>query len=164
MAVAMTRAMAVAQLGSVILVGVVAGIFVATQIGQVRVQQTLGARDFTLVKHSFEVAVGAIMPVLVISSAVSIVTTLVLAGVAGDRPALILAGIALVLWAGVVVVTLIYNVPINEMAASWDPASPPADWRELRERWHLGQTIRTPLAVASFTALSLGALWPRLTS
>ena len=153
---------AFAQLFSLIVVGVTAGSFVGTQIGQVRVQNTLGARDFTMVKHGFEVALGRIMPVLVIGSAVTIGAVVVLTAVTSRGPVLILSGLALLLWVGVIVVTLRYNLPVNRLAATWDPASPPVDWEALRDTWHLGQTLRTPLAVASFVALALGAVWPQL--
>ena len=160
----MDRLTAGAQLLSVVLVGVVAGSFVGTQLGQVWVQDTLGARDFTLVKHGFEVAVGGIMPVLVIGSGVSI--ALVAGLEAADRrgPVLVLSAIALLLWVAVIVVTLRYNVPVNELAAGWDPASPPQYWRELRDTWPFGQTLRTPLAVGLFACLAMGAVWPRLVS
>ena len=158
----MDRLTALTQLLSLILVGVVAGSFVGTQIGQVRVQKALGARDFTLVKHGFEVAVGGIMPGLVIGSAVTIAAVVGLTAVTSRGPVLIVSGLALLLWIGVIVVTLHYNLPVNRLAVTWDPAAPPGDWESLRDQWHLGQTLRTPLAVASFGALALGALWPRL--
>ena len=47
---------------SLMLVGLVAGILLATQLGQVRVQKRLGARDFTLVKHGFEIALACVFP------------------------------------------------------------------------------------------------------
>ena len=115
-----------------------------------------------MLKHGFEVALGGIMPVLVIGSAVTIASVVVLIAVTSRGPALIMSGLALLLWIGVIVVMLRYNLPVNRLAATWDPASPPGDWESLRKTWHLGQTIRTPLAVASFVALALGALWPRL--
>ncbi|HEU4329917.1 MAG TPA: DUF1772 domain-containing protein [Lapillicoccus sp.] len=158
----MDRLVALAQLLSLIVVGVVAGIFVGTQVGQVRVQSSLGARDFTLVKHRFEVALGVIMPVLVIGSAVTIAAVVVLTAVAGGGAVLLGSGVALLLWIGVIVVTLRYNAPVNRLAASWDPAAPPGDWEALRDRWHRGQTVRTPLAVSSFVILALGVVWPRL--
>ena len=158
----MDRLVAFTQLLGLIVVGLVAGSFVGTQLGQVRVQNTLDARDFTLVKHGFEVAVGGIMPVLVIVSAVTIAAVVVVTAVTSRGPVLVLSGLALLLWIGVIVVTLRYNAPANQLAASWDPAAPPADWEALRDRWHLGQTLRTPLAVSSFVALALGVLWPRL--
>ena len=158
----MDRLVALAQLLSVIVVGVVAGIFVGTQVGQVRVQSSLGARDFTLVKHRFEVALGVIMPVLVIGSAVTIAAVVVLTAVAGGGAMLLGSGVALLFWIGVIVVTLRYNAPVNRLAASWDPAAPPGDWEALRDRWHRGQIVRTPLAVSSFVVLALGVVWPRL--
>ena len=158
----MDRLVALTQLFSLLLVGVVAGSFVGTQIGQVRVQKALGARDFTLVKHGFEVAVGGIMPGLVIGSAVTIAAVVGLTAVTSRGPVLIVSALALLLWIGVIVVTLHYNLPVNRLAATWDPALPSGDWESLRDQWHLGQTLRTPLAVTSFGALALGALWPRL--
>jgi uncharacterized membrane protein len=156
------RLFAVSQLASTVLVGVVAGIFVATQLGQVRVQRTLAARDFTLVKHSFEIALGRIMPALVVAAGFSLVVALALAITATDLVVLLLTMAALALWIAVVIVTLVFNAPVNAQAARWHPDSPPTDWEALRARWHLGQTIRTPLAVASFVCVATGAQWPQI--
>jgi uncharacterized membrane protein len=148
-----------AQLVSLVIVGVVTGIFVATQIGQVALQKGLDARDFTLVKHGFEAALGRIMPVITIASVVSIVPVAILGGSPANRG---LAITALVLWIGVIVVTLVFNAPVNADAALWDPASPPLDWEHKRDQWHLGQTVRTPFAIASFVCLALAVQWDRL--
>lgn len=148
-----------AQFVSLVVVGLVAGIFVATQIGQLRVQNTLDARGFVLVKREFEVAVGRVMPVLTVAAGVSIIPVVILAGSRWVRG---IAIVALVLWIGVVAVTLVFNAPVNAAAATWDPASPPLDWEAQRNRWHLGQTLRTPLAVLSFVAVVLASLWERL--
>jgi uncharacterized membrane protein len=158
----MDRLTAAAQLVSVIFVGVVAGSFVGTQLGQLRVQDALGARDFTLVKHSFEIAVGGVMPVLVIGSGLSIAVVVGLAAANRRVAVLVLSVLALLLWIATIVVTLRYNAPVNALAAAWDPASPPDDWEALRDQWHFGQTLRTPLAVGSFVCLSVGAVWPQL--
>jgi uncharacterized membrane protein len=158
----MDRITAWAQLFSVILVGVVAGSFVGTQLGQVRVQKGLGARDFTMVKQRFEVAVGGAMPVLVIGAGLSIALVVGLAAMNRRGPVLGLSTVALALWIGAIVVTLRYNAPVNELASAWDPASPPDNWEALRDQWHFGQTLRTPLAVVSFACLAMGAMWPQL--
>jgi hypothetical protein len=142
---------------SLMLVGLVAGILLATQLGQVGVQKRLGARDFTLVKHSFELALGRVMPVLVIAAGVSIIPLLLLLASRGAVP-FIAALLAALLWAGVIVVTLILNAPVNALARHWDPETPPENWEELRDRWHLGQTIRTPLAVAAFAGIALASV------
>jgi len=142
---------------SLMLVGLVAGILLATQLGQVRVQRRLGARDFTLVKHEFEIALGRIMPVLVIAAGVSIVPLVVLLFPQGPAP-FVAALSALLLWVGVIVVTLVFNAPVNALAARWDPESPPQNWEELRAKWHRGQAVRTPLAVAAFAGIALASV------
>jgi uncharacterized membrane protein len=115
-----------------------------------------------LVKHRFEVAVGGVMPVLVTGSGVSIALVVGLAATIRRGPVLVLSALALLLWIAAMVVTLRYNAPVNELAAAWDPASPPDAWEALRDQWHFGQSVRTPLAVGSFVCLAMGALWPQL--
>ena len=156
---AMERAIPYAMFASLILVGLVAGIFLATQLGQLRVQNTLDARDFTLVKHSFEVALGRVMPVLVIAAGVSLVPLVFLLRSWGSVR-FIAVVLALLLWAGVIIATLVYNAPVNALAVEWNPEAPPANWEQLRDRWHRGQTIRTPLALAAFSAMAFAAVWP----
>ena len=50
--------------------------------------------------------------------------------------------------------TLSVNVPINKATATWDPAHPPADWKQTRDRWERFQAIRSPLLLAGFVLLS----------
>ena len=155
----MERAIPYAMFASLILVGLVAGILLATQLGQLRVQNTLDARDFTLVKHGFEVALGKVMPVLVIAAGVSIVPLVLLLRPWGSAR-FIGVVLALLLWAGVIIATLVYNAPVNALAVDWNPDAPPANWEQLRDQWHRGQSIRTPLALAAFVAVSFAAVWP----
>ena len=154
----MERAIPVVMFVSLVVVGLVAGIFLATQLGQLRVQNTLDARDFTLVKHSFEVAVGKVMPVLVIAAGVSIAPLIFLLRSSGPR--FLAVVLALILWAGVIIATLVFNAPVNALAVEWNPEAPPANWEALRDQWHRGQTIRTPLAIAAFAAIAFAAVWP----
>jgi hypothetical protein len=155
----MERLLPLATFIGLMLVGLVAGIFVATQLGQLRVQNMLGARDFTLVKHSFEVALGGIMPPLVIAAGLSIIPSAVVRVSAGPLR-LVPVVVAFLLWVGVVIATVVLCAPVNALAAGWDPATPPDNWEALRDRWHLGQTIRTPLAVAAFATLAFAAVLP----
>ena len=154
----MERAIPVVMFVSLVVVGLVAGIFLATQLGQLRVQNTLDARDFTLVKHSFEVAVGKVMPVLVIAAGVSIAPLIFLLRSSGPR--FLAVVLALIVWAGVIIATLVFNAPVNALAVEWNPEAPPANWEALRDQWHRGQTIRTPLAIAAFAAIAFAAVWP----
>jgi uncharacterized membrane protein len=154
----MERTIPVVMFVSLVVVGLVAGIFLATQLGQLRVQNTLDARDFTLVKHSFEVAVGKVMPVLVIAAGMSIAPLIFLLRSSGPR--FLAVVLALILWAGVIIATLVFNAPVNALAVEWNPEAPPANWEALRDQWHRGQTIRTPLAIAAFAAIAFAAVWP----
>ena len=158
----MERLAAWAQLVSIVTVGVVAGIFMATEIGQVRVRNTLDARDFTLVKHGFEVAVGRMMPVLTIAAGVSIIPVAILSRSRATRG---FAIAALALWVEVIVVTLVFDSPVN--AESSPPGTRPhlrSTGRTSRDQWHLGQTLCTPLAVASVLCLGLAIQWNGLWS
>jgi uncharacterized membrane protein len=154
----MERTIPVVMFVSLVVVGLVAGIFLATQLGQLRVQNTLDARDFTLVKHSFEVAVGKVMPVLVIAAGMSIAPLIFLLRSSGPR--FLAVVLALILWAGVIIATLVFNAPVNALAVEWNPEAPPANWEALRDQWHRGQTIRTSLAIAAFAAIAFAAVWP----
>lgn len=49
--------------------------------------------------------------------------------------------------------TVAVNVPINAATATWDPAHPPADWKQTRGRWERYQAIRSPLLLAGFVLL-----------
>ena len=64
-----------------------------------------------MVKHRFEVAVGGVMPVLVVGSALSIALVVGLVATTPRGPVLVLSVLALLLWAAVIVVTLRYNAP-----------------------------------------------------
>ncbi|MET4637203.1 DUF1772 domain-containing protein [Mycetocola sp. 2940] len=144
---------------SLLLVGLTAGSFLATQLGQVRVQSRLDARDFVLVKRSFEEALGRMMPALTIAAGASLLLLVMTVWSTGPVR-LTLASLAALCWIGAVVATLVLNAPVNALATEWSQESPPANWEALRDQWHLGQTIRTPLAVVSFALVTLTAVLP----
>ncbi len=53
---------------------------------------------------------------------------------------------------GVMVLTVVLNVPINNEMLAWDPSAPPANWADLRDQWDLLNTIRTPISFFAFFA------------
>jgi len=140
---------------SILVTGVNAGVFVAVQIAQVPVQRTLGARDFVLVKKSFELRYGPRMRVLVVASLLAPIPIYV---TGGSVTTLSLVAIGHALALAVLVVTAIYNLPVNRVAITWDPEQPPTDWEARRARWHLGNAIRTPIALVAFACLALAAV------
>lgn len=75
--------------------------------------------------------------------------TAVLVRRAGRAPAIA----ALVLLAGVFVLTLIVNQPINSDQTDWVVPNPPADWADIRDRWQLAHLVRTVAAMVAFGLL-----------
>ena len=57
------------------------------------------------------------------------------------------------------VVTLTFNVPINRKVQSWQPDSPPADWKQLRDRWERFHSIRTLLIVLGFNLFAASVVF-----
>ncbi len=52
------------------------------------------------------------------------------------------------------------NVPINEAMAQWNPATPPADWAELRDAWNQANLTRALASAACFAAAVVLIAWP----
>jgi uncharacterized membrane protein len=60
-----------------------------------------------------------------------------------------LAG-ALLFFFCVMVYTIVLNVPINEYVLTWNPAAPPADWANARDRWDTLNDFRLVVNLVSF--------------
>jgi uncharacterized membrane protein len=51
------------------------------------------------------------------------------------------------------VITLLVHFPINAQIMTWSPQSPPADWRQLADRWREANLIRSAAAIIAFVLL-----------
>ena len=58
---------------------------------------------------------------------------------------------ALLVWT---VTTFAGTVPLNQRLYEWNPDAPPPDWREVIQRWHVLDTIRTWAALAAFASFA----------
>ena len=72
---------------------------------------------------------------------------------------LALAGLLLMI--AVMAITLIVEVPIDNLIANWTEATLPSDWQEIRARWAAFHTLRTFLSLASVAAAVAAALTTR---
>lgn len=90
---------------------------------------------------------GRVMPILLPLTSVLIVVTAVLAPSGAPRVLWVVAAVAA---AVLIAFTLIVNVPINKRTLTWDPENPPADWQDVRSRWHTYQGVRAVLLAVWF--------------
>lgn len=84
-----------------------------------------------------------------------IATALIIATRFRDRgPTRWLPIIAFALLAGVLILTIIVNLPINADQRDWIVTMPPDDWATIRDHWQLSHAVRTVAATLAFAALS----------
>ncbi|WP_433193846.1 anthrone oxygenase family protein [Nocardia sp. CA-107356] len=67
---------------------------------------------------------------------------------------------AFALLAGVLVLTIIVNLPINADQRDWIIATPPADWATVRDHWQISHAVRTVAATLAFATLAVAAMRP----
>jgi uncharacterized membrane protein len=72
---------------------------------------------------------------------------------AGASLWLALSALALIVVGGVL--TKAGHFPLNDAIASWDPASPPAGWRDVQARWAALHAARTAASVLAFALFAL---------
>jgi uncharacterized membrane protein len=65
---------------------------------------------------------------------------------------------ALALLVGVLVTTIVFNLPINGDQVDWSVTAPPADWASVRDRWQIAHAVRTCAAVLAFGFLGAAAM------
>jgi uncharacterized membrane protein len=98
---------------------------------------------------------SVLMPAAVLSTLLSALLVYRRQATAGY---LVLAGFACVV--GATGITLLVNVPIDEMMAGWTLATLPADWTQVRDRWETFHTVRTFLSLGGLAATLAGSLLP----
>src|SRR5262249_26332168 len=86
-----------------------------------------------------------LMPASILS-ALAMVVLLLLRREPGEALAFAVAG--LLLFLGVLLVTLLVNVPIDNEIKRWTPRDVPDNWTEIRDRWQTFHTVRTFASLA----------------
>ena len=147
------------QFVAILLQVLVVGAFWGSWIGLSRFMDTLTPATFVEVWHVMMEGYGPIMSVLM---QVTPLATL-LAGILVYRRnplagVLTLAGFVCV--AGATAITLIVNVPIDEMMAGWTASTLPADWMQIRDRWEASHTARTFVTLGGLAVTLAASLLP----
>jgi hypothetical protein len=55
------------------------------------------------------------------------------------------------------IITVGVHFPLNATIDTWPPATPPADWEQVRDRWLLAHGVRSVLSLAAFVLLVMAA-------
>lgn len=95
---------------------------------------------------------GRAMPPFLLTCLALVLITCVLSYRRGWLVFALTAG-ALLLVLCTIVLTVTQMEPINQLANTWNPDQPPADWAVLRQRWVTLHAVRTAIAVLAFAGL-----------
>ena len=139
------------SLSAVLLVGLIAGLLVGTAIDHHRLR-VLDAAAWTSARQSIDAVFSKLLPWW------WNITLLLLFFAAylnqGRARWLFLSAGVLLLFG--IVITVVIEVPINKQIASWTPATIPANWVDLRERWLSFHNVRSAAGVLAFACALVG--------
>jgi uncharacterized membrane protein len=99
-----------------------------------------------------------VMPILMPVSMLSIMPVLLFSW--GRSITFGLTAAALACFIVALLVTLLIEVPIDNMIKTWTVATLPNDWQQLRDRWEAFHVVRTAASVTGLILLVVGP-WPR---
>jgi len=156
-------ALAIWQFISILLTALVTGVFWGTWLGLSRSMALLTPETFLTVGHTMIGNLGTIMAILMPAAILSVVVVLYLLYRARSG-ALYLTLAGFVCFVIALLITLIVEVPIDNLIAGWTVASLPANWQQLRDRWELFHAIRSWVSVLGLALLLSGALFVRDTA
>lgn len=103
---------------------------------------------------------GRIMPFLMPLSGILAIALVIFSRNDGSA-VLWLRVIATICIAITVVTSLRVNVPINNLTSQWQLANDPAEWSQMRSRWHFFQGIRGGLLLTAFVLLAIASVIPQ---
>ncbi len=149
-----------ALIASAAATGLFAGLLWTFAVGVNPLYATLDGPTYASIQQKMIGTIDAGIPPVLILTAVAPLVAPITLGVTRQwrTPVFALTLSAFLLYMlGVMVFTVVLNVPINNVILSWDPAAPPADWAQARDEWDRLNAIRTPISVLAFV-LYLAAL------
>jgi uncharacterized membrane protein len=145
-----------AQFLEIMLYVLVAGVMWGTWLALGRTMTQYDATTFLTDGKHMIANLGTVMAVLMIAAIVlGVVVVAVLFRIRSTTAAW-LAVAGLLLMAGVLVVTLAVEVPIDNKISDWTAATLPPDWQDIRARWADFHTLRTFLSLGA-VAFAVGA-------
>ena len=146
------------QFVSIMLYVLVAGVMWGTWLSLARTMIEYDAATFLADGKHMINNLATVMAVLMISAVLVGAVAVVLLFRSGSTVAGWLALVGLLLMIAVMAITLIVEVPIDNLIANWTEATLPSDWKEIRARWAAFHTLRTFLSLGAVAAAVGAAL------
>ncbi len=147
----------IARFFQLLLMGLYTGLLFGDRLGVTPIRPKLPAASFVLFQQELHLRFGKLMPVLLAISLVAGVISLVLLRRNYQNKVFIFTTIATLCTVGVVILTRLINVPVNETLMTWQASSPPENVMQLWAPWEGSHTIRTIIAVIGFASLTYAA-------
>ncbi len=130
---------------AVLFVGIIAGLLFGTAIEQQQLN-VLDAKGWVTARHSIDAVFSRLLPwVWNITLLLLFASAYLTQGV--NRALFVVSGLLLLIG---IVVTLVFDVPINKQIAEWTPSTVPHNWTSLRDRWVRFHWLRTLAGFAAF--------------
>lgn len=140
------------QFVSIMLYVLVAGVMWGTWLSLARTMTKYDAATFLADGQHMISNLATVMAVLMISAVLVGVVVVVLLFWSRSKVAGWLALAGLLLMIAVMAITLIVEVPIDNLIANWTEATLPSDWQEIRAQWAAFHTLRTFLSLGAVAA------------
>ena len=144
----------IARFLQLLLTGLYTGLLFADRIGVSPIRPKLPASAFVLYQQELHLRFGKLMPVLLGGSLLAGLIVLILQRRNYASKEFIFTMIATLCTVGVIIMTRLINVPINETLMTWQIASPPENVMQLWAPWEGSHTIRTVIALLGFASLA----------
>jgi uncharacterized membrane protein len=149
------------QFISIMLYVLVAGVMWGTWLSLARRMTSYDAATFLADGQHMISNLATVMAVLMISAVLVGAVVVVLLFWSRSTVAAWLALAGLLLMIAVMAITLLVEVPIDNLIANWTEATLPSDWRQIRARWATFHTLRTFLLLGAVAAAVAAALTTR---
>ena len=146
---------------NIMLLVLVAGVMWGTWLALGRTMTEYDATTFLADGQHMIDNLATVMAVLMIAAVVAGLIVVGLLFRRRDTGAAWLALASLALLLGVLAVTLLVEVPIDNEIKVWTPQTLPPDWADIRARWAAFHTLRTFLSLAAVAAAVAAALASR---
>lgn len=140
----MVMARLVLSVIAVVAVGLVAGLMLGTGMSG-STARSLPEASWVLRFQAEDLLFAKVMPPIFLSTLVLQIAACML----NHGAARGLFGLSALLVLGVLLVTVLREVPLNHIFQSWTAGAAPTDWAELRDRWLKNHMIRTVMGVAA---------------